>query len=147
VPEFMYSDLLPLGQDGTTYRQLASDGVTSRNSFGRNFLEIEPQLLTVLTSTAMHDIAHLLRPAHLRQLRSVLDDPEASPNDRYVARDLLKNACIAAGGVLPNIHSVLLPQKSGKGKTSGGSGTGRVPEPGGVGGGRGGQHLCGRHLE
>src|SRR5579859_3946060 len=97
----MYSDLLPLGPDGTTYRQLARDGVTSRNSFGRNFLEIEPRLLTDLTAAAMHDIAHLLRPAHLRQLRAVLDDPEASPNDRYVARDLLKNACIAAGGVLP----------------------------------------------
>ena len=55
----------------------------------------------MLTAAAMRDIAHLLRPAHLRQLRSILDDPEASPNDRYVARDLLKNACIAAGGVLP----------------------------------------------
>src|SRR6202023_1460432 len=85
----------------TSYRQLASEGVTSRNSFGRNFLEIEPQLLTDLTAAAMHDIAHLLRPAHLRQLRAVLDDPEASPNDRYVARALLKNACIAVGGVLP----------------------------------------------
>jgi fumarate hydratase class I len=101
MPEFDYSDLLPLGQDETSYRRLASEGVTSRNSFGRNFLEIEPQLLTDLTAAAMHDIAHLLRPAHLRQLRSILDDPEASPNDRYVARDLLKNACIAAGGVLP----------------------------------------------
>src|SRR5689334_10130331 len=99
--EFNYSDLLPLGQDETSYRQLAREGVTSRNSFGRNFLEIEPQLLTDLTAAAMHDIAHLLRPAHLRQLRSILDDPSGSPNDRYVARDLLKNACIAAGGVLP----------------------------------------------
>src|SRR5690349_509025 len=101
MPEFSYSDLLPLGQDATSYQRLSSDGVTARSSFGRNFLEIEPQVLTRLTSAAMHDIAHLLRPAHLRQLRSILDDPEASPNDRYVARDLLKNACIAAGGVLP----------------------------------------------
>ena len=101
MPEFSYSDLLPLGQDGTNYRRLSSDGVTNHSSFGRNFLEIEPQLLTDLTAAAMHDIAHLLRPAHLSQLRSILDDPEASPNDRYVARDLLKNACIAAGGVLP----------------------------------------------
>src|SRR5438067_10583685 len=101
MPEFDYSDLLPLGQDETSYRRLASEGVTSRNSFGRNFLEIEPQLLTDLTAAAMHDIAHLLRPAHLRQLRSILDDPSSSPNDRYVASDLLKNACIAAGGVLP----------------------------------------------
>src|SRR5436190_880583 len=101
MPEFSYSDLLPLGHDATSYQRLSSDGVTARSSFGRNFLEIEPQVLTLLTSAAMHDIAHLLRPAHLRQLRSVLDDPESSPNDRYVARDLLKNACIAAGGVLP----------------------------------------------
>src|SRR6476659_278525 len=101
MPEFSYSDLLPLGQDATSYQRLSSDGVTARSSFGRNFLEIEPQVLTRLTSAAMRDIAHLLRPAHLRQLRSILDDPEASPNDRYVARDLLKNACIAAGGVLP----------------------------------------------
>ena len=101
MPEFTYTDLLPLGQDGTSYRRLTSDGVTSRSSFGRNFLQIEPQLLTSLTAAAMHDIAHLLRPAHLSQLRAVLDDPQASPNDRYVARDLLKNACIAAGGVLP----------------------------------------------
>ena len=101
VPEFSYTDLLPTGADDTTYRRLSSDGVTNHASFGRKFLEVEPQLLTLLTSAAMHDIAHLLRPAHLRQLRSILDDPEASPNDRYVARDLLKNACIAAGGVLP----------------------------------------------
>src|SRR4051794_29396732 len=101
MPEFSYSDLLPLGQDATSYQRLSSDGVTARSSFGRNFLEIEPQVLTGLTSAAMHDIAHLLRPAHLRQLRAVLDDPQGSPNDRYVARDLLKNACIAAGGVLP----------------------------------------------
>src|SRR6201995_726146 len=101
MPEFSYSDLLPLGEAATRYQRLSSDGVTARSAFGRNFLEIEPQVLTRLTSAAMHDIAHLLRPAHLRQLRSILDDPEASPNDRYVARDLLKNACIAAGGVLP----------------------------------------------
>src|SRR6476620_7334767 len=101
MPEFSYSDLLPLGQYATSYQRLSSDGVTSRSSFGRNFLEIEPQVLTLLTSAAMRDIAHLLRPAHLRQLRSILDDPEASPNDHFVALDLLQNACIAAGGVLP----------------------------------------------
>ncbi len=101
MPEFSYTDLLPLGEDGTSYRRLDGAGVSNHVSFGRKFIEIEPQPLTLLTSTAMHDIAHLLRPAHLRQLRSILDDPEASPNDRYVARDLLKNACIAAGGVLP----------------------------------------------
>jgi fumarate hydratase class I len=101
MPEFAFTELLPLGPDQTTYRKIADGGVTSHSSFGRNFLEVEPQALTHLTETAMHDIAHMLRPAHLRQLRSILDDPEASPNDRYVARDLLQNACIAAGGILP----------------------------------------------
>ncbi len=101
MAEFSYTDLLPLGADETRYRRLAGDGVRNHSSFGRKFLEVEPQILTDLAATAMHDIAHLLRPAHLSQLRSILDDPQASPNDRYVARDLLKNACIAAGGVLP----------------------------------------------
>ena len=76
-------------------------GLTRRQTFGRNFLEVDPGVLTLLTREAMRDIAHLLRPGHLRQLRSITRDPEASPNDRYVALDLLKNACIAAGGVLP----------------------------------------------
>jgi fumarate hydratase class I len=101
MPEFGYSDLLPLGDDDTPYRLLSTEGVRTREAFGTTFTEIEPQALTLLTSTAMHDIAHRLRPGHLSQLRSILDDPEASPNDRYVARDLLKNACVAAGGVLP----------------------------------------------
>ncbi len=101
MPEFSFSDLLPTGPDTTQYRHLTSDGITVRQALGREFLEIEPGVLTLLTEQAMHDIAHLLRPAHLRQLRSILDDPEASGNDRYVAGDLLRNACIAAGGVLP----------------------------------------------
>jgi fumarate hydratase, class I len=101
MPEFGYSDLLPLGDDDTPYRLLSTEGVRTRQAFGTTFTEVEPQALTLLTSTAMHDIAHMLRPGHLSQLRSILDDPEASPNDRYVARDLLKNACVAAGGVLP----------------------------------------------
>ncbi len=83
MPEFSYADLLPLGQDATSYKQLSSDGVTARSSFGRNFLEIEPQVLTGLTSAAMRDIAHLLRPAHLRQLRSILDDPSSSTRKGY----------------------------------------------------------------
>jgi fumarate hydratase, class I len=101
MPEFRYTDLLPLGEDTTGYRCLTAEGVTPRQAFGRDFIEIDPGVLTLLTQTAMHDIAHLLRPGHLRQLRSILDDPQASPNDRFVARDLLQNACIAAGGVLP----------------------------------------------
>ncbi len=101
MPEFSYTDLLPLGEDSTQYRQLSSGGIARDVAFGKEFLQVEPGVLSVLTETAMHDIAHLLRPGHLRQLRSILDDPEASANDRYVARDLLQNACIAAGGVLP----------------------------------------------
>jgi len=101
MAEFSFTELLPLGHDDTVYRKIADGGVSGHAAFGRNFIEVDPQAITSLTSSAMHDIAHLLRPGHLRQLRSILDDPEASPNDRYVARDLLQNACIAAGGVLP----------------------------------------------
>ncbi len=101
MPEFTFTELLPTGPDDTEYRRLDVAGVSERQSFGRTFLDLDPGVLTLLTSAAMRDIAHLLRPGHLRQLRSITDDPEASPNDRYVALDLLKNACIAAGGVLP----------------------------------------------
>jgi fumarate hydratase class I len=101
MPEFTPTELLPLGADSTEYRLLTADGVTARRAFGREFIEVAPELLTLVAREGMRDIAHLLRPGHLRQLRSILDDPEASPNDRYVARDLLQNACIAAGGVLP----------------------------------------------
>src|ERR1700758_4102215 len=101
MAEFSYADLLPLGHDETTYRKVAEGGVEARQAFGKKFLYVDPEALTLLSRTAMRDIAHLLRPSHLRQLRAILDDPEASPNDRYVARDLLQNANIAAGGVLP----------------------------------------------
>jgi fumarate hydratase class I len=101
VPEFRYSDLLPLGPDDTEYRLLTTDGVRTVEAGGRTFLEVDPEALRLLTDEAMHDIAHYLRPAHLAQLRRIVDDPEASPNDRFVALDLLRNANIAAGGVLP----------------------------------------------
>jgi fumarate hydratase, class I len=101
MPEFSYTDLLPTGPDQTEYRLLTSDAVRVQQALGRDFLQVEPSVLTRLTAEAMHDIAHLLRPGHLRQLRSILDDPEASGNDKFVARDLLQNACIAAGGILP----------------------------------------------
>ena len=102
MPEFAYSDLLPTGADPTPYRLVTADGVrTTRGPGGREFLEVEPEALRRLTDEAMHDIAHYLRPAHLAQLASILEDPEASSNDTFVALDLLKNANIAAGGVLP----------------------------------------------
>ncbi|MGL4745497.1 MAG: fumarate hydratase [Dermatophilaceae bacterium] len=99
---FTYADLLPLGPDDTTYRLLTTDGVEVLDGpGGRQFLQVAPEALRLLTETAMHDIAHYLRPAHLAQLGGILDDPEASANDKFVALDLLKNANIAAGGVLP----------------------------------------------
>ncbi|HYY09687.1 MAG TPA: fumarate hydratase [Kineosporiaceae bacterium] len=98
---FAYTDLLPRGADDTPYRLLTTDGVRTVEAAGRSFLEVAPEALRLLTETAMHDIAHYLRPAHLAQLRRILDDPQAGPNDRFVALDLLKNANIAAGGVLP----------------------------------------------
>src|SRR5246127_5468127 len=101
MPEFAYTDLLPTGPDDTPYRLLTTEGVSTVEAAGRTFLQVEPEALTLLARTAMRDIAHLLRPAHLAQLRRILDDPEASPNDKFVALDLLKNANIAAGGVLP----------------------------------------------
>ena len=101
MPDFDYSDLLPLGPDETPYRLVTTEGVGTVEAGGRTFLTVEPEALRTLAFEAIHDISHLLRPAHLASLRNILDDPEASPNDRFVALDLLKNANIAAGGVLP----------------------------------------------
>jgi fumarate hydratase class I len=99
--KFVYQDMLPLGADTTPYRLLTKEHVSTFEAGGKTFLEVAPEALTTLAQHAMRDIAHLLRPGHLAQLRKILDDPEASPNDRFVALDLLKNANIAAGGVLP----------------------------------------------
>src|SRR3954470_23157979 len=101
MAEFQFTELLPLGEDSTPYRLLTTDGVEVVEAAGRSFLQVAPESLRLLTATAMRDIAHLLRPGHLQQLARILDDPDASPNDRFVALDLLKNANIAAGGVLP----------------------------------------------
>ena len=102
----MADALLPLTEDPyatTTYRHLTADGVSTVDGPGdRTFLEVDPEAIRLLTATAMRDIAHLLRPDHLAQVAAILDDPEASPNDRFVATELLQNACIAAGGVLPS---------------------------------------------
>jgi fumarate hydratase class I len=101
MPEFNYEDLLPIGADQTEYRLVTTDGVSTFTAEGMEFLKVSPEAITQLTSEAIHDISHYLRSAHLQQLKNILDDPEASPNDRFVALDLLKNANISAGGVLP----------------------------------------------
>jgi len=101
APEFSYSDLLPIGKDTTTYRNLGTAGVSVEKIGNREILTVAPEAIEMLTSTAMHDISHYLRTAHLEQLASILKDPESSPNDRFVALDLLKNANISAGGILP----------------------------------------------
>jgi fumarate hydratase, class I len=101
VPPFHHIDVLPLGPDDTEYRRLDLAPGTVVEAAGRTFLEIDPATITALVAEAVHDIQHLLRPSHLAQLRAIVDDPEASPNDRFVATDLLRNACVSAGGVLP----------------------------------------------
>ncbi len=103
---FQFQELLPLrhseGAEATPYRRLTADGVTTFEAAGQEFLKVEPLALTRLTSEAMRDISHLLRPGHLAQLAAILKDPEASANDRFVALELLRNANIAAGGILPS---------------------------------------------
>jgi fumarate hydratase class I len=101
MPEFVFSEIFPLGPDTTEYRLVSTEGVSQVETPLGTFLKVEPEALTLLTQTAMRDIAHLLRTEHLTQLSKILTDPEASANDRFVALDLLKNASIAAGGVLP----------------------------------------------
>ena len=100
-PQFTYSDLLPLGEDSTKYRLLTKDGVSVKKHGDLEFLHVDPSALSQLSEVAIHDISHYLRAAHLQQLANILSDPEASPNDRFVATDLLKNANISAGGILP----------------------------------------------
>jgi fumarate hydratase class I len=101
VPGFHHTELLPLRPDETSYRRLGLSPGTLVEGAGRTFLEIDPATITALVREAVHDIQHMLRPAHLAQLRAIVDDPEASANDRFVATDLLRNACVSAGGVLP----------------------------------------------
>ena len=101
MPNFSYSDLLPLGVDATKYRLVSKEGVSVVKHGDKEFLQVEPAALVKLTHEAIHDINHYLRAEHLQQLTNIVKDPEASPNDRFVAIDLLKNANIAAGGVLP----------------------------------------------
>jgi fumarate hydratase class I len=102
MTEFAFQEPLPLGTDETPYRLLSREHVSTFEAAGKTFLRVEPEALTLLTREAMRDIAHLLRPGHLAQLSRILADPEATPNDKFVALELLKNANIAAGYVLPS---------------------------------------------
>ena len=96
-----FSDMFPLSKDTTPYRKVSDDGIAIDTFRGEKILVVEPSALTMLTAEAFKDVSHLLRPGHLAQLRTIMDDPEASPNDRFVALELLKNANIAAGMILP----------------------------------------------
>ncbi len=101
MPEFDFTEIFPLGKDTTHYRLVTTEGVSTFETPEGTFLKVSPEAITRITQEAMRDIAHFLRPGHLQQLRNILDDPEASDNDRFVALDLLKNATIAASGILP----------------------------------------------
>jgi fumarate hydratase class I len=101
MPDFAFRDMFDLGEDSTRYRKLTGDHVAASKFEGQDVLKVDPHALTMLAAEAFRDISHLLRPAHLRQMRAILDDPEASANDKFVVYELLKNACISAGGVLP----------------------------------------------
>ncbi|MEV5713551.1 fumarate hydratase [Amycolatopsis mediterranei] len=121
---FQHTEVLPLGKDTTTeYRLVTDEGVETAEAAGRTFLKIAPEALTTLARTAITDIQHLLRTSHLRQLRAIVDDPEASGNDRFVAMDLLRNAAISAGGVLPmcqDTGTAIVIGKRGEGVLTGG---------------------------
>jgi len=101
MPEFEFTEIFPLGKDTTPYRLVTTEGVSTFETPEGTFLKVSPEAITRITQEAMRDIAHFLRPGHLQQLRNILDDPEASDNDRFVALDLLKNSAIAASGILP----------------------------------------------
>ncbi|MGK0155452.1 MAG: fumarate hydratase class I, partial [Neolewinella sp.] len=99
---FVHQPVFELGEDDTPYRLITKEGVSSVDAGGRELLRIEPEALRALTFAAIRDISHLFRPGHLQQLRNILDDKEASQNDRFVALQLLKNANVSAGMVLPS---------------------------------------------
>ncbi len=101
MAEFEFTEILPLGKDDTPYRKISSEGVSTFETSEGTFLKVTLEAITKLTQEGMREIAHFLRPGHLQQLRNILDDPEASDNDKFVALDLLKNAAISASGVLP----------------------------------------------
>src|SRR5271155_3210747 len=101
VPPYKHSPLFPLGKDSTPYRKISAEGLRVERVMGEDVLVVPREVLRALAEAAFTDIAHLLRPAHLASLKAIVEDPEASDNDKFVAFDFLKNANIAAGGVLP----------------------------------------------
>src|SRR5712692_7698873 len=101
TPPYKHTPLFPLGRDSAPYRKLTAEGVRLEKVMGRDMLIVAREALRTLAEAAFADINHLLRPSHLAQLRAIVEDPEASDNDKFVAYDFLKNANIAAGGVLP----------------------------------------------
>src|SRR5262245_54440859 len=103
MPAFAFQEMFPRTEPDTTpYRRLALGGVGTDTFRGQSILTVDPSVLRSLASTAVRDVSHLFRPGHLAQLRKILDDPEASENDRFVARNMLRNACVSAGMVLPS---------------------------------------------
>lgn len=122
--DFDFTPLLPLGDDDTPYTKISSDFVSTFDAAGQEFVKVDPEGLTLLTKEAMKSIAHYLRPGHLAQLRKILDDDEASGNDKFVALDLLKNANIASGGTLPMCQdtgtAIVMGKKGGLVFTGGG---------------------------
>jgi len=121
---YVHHQMFPVGDDATPFRKLTADHVSTAKFDGETVLKVEPKALTVLAAEAFRDISHLLRPGHLKQLAGILADPEASDNDRFVALDLLKNANIAAGGVLPMCQdtgtAIVMGKKGGRVWTDGG---------------------------
>src|SRR5579864_3486868 len=117
LPPYKHTPLFPLGPDTAPYRKLGAEGVRVEQLMGREMIVVEREALRALAEAAFNDINHLLRPGHLAQLRAILLDPEASPNDKFVAYDFLKNANIAAGGVLPmcqDTGTVIIMAKKGR---------------------------------
>src|SRR5690349_16645454 len=102
MPEFCFQEMFPHGEDRTPYRRLDGDWVGTDTVRGEPLLTVDGAALTRLAAEAVRDVSHLFRPGHLRQLRRILDDPEASVNDRFVALNMLRNACVSAGMVLPS---------------------------------------------
>ncbi|MGA0857895.1 MAG: fumarate hydratase, partial [Candidatus Nanopelagicales bacterium] len=116
MSEFRYTELLPVAKLDTPYRLISSEGFEVIELGNRKFLKVFPETLAMITEVALRDIQHLLRPGHLQQIANILADPEASANDRFVALDLLKNANVSAGGVLPmcqDTGTVLVSAKRG----------------------------------